>query len=424
MPRLLLNFGTPQQCEFLLKPGPNSLGRAADNDFSIDHHSISGAHCQILVGDDVVSIRDLGSTNGTFVDLVPIQGARLQSGQTLRLGDVELLFDADTIADPPPTTFSATLIEPEPPPITPVAPISSGPPKCNSHSRYVAKFQCHGCGGFFCDLCVATKRIAGIQQKHCRACNLECQPVNPLLLIERTPDDDKTFFQLLPKAFKFPFQGDGWILMVTGTLFYLFVSFIAHARTFGASGLIGLLILSVFAFGYLFAYMAQIIVSTSNGARQMPDWPDFGSWEDVLIPLLHMIVLLLCCFSPVLLIAGVALSAPWALNLILPAFLLGCLYLPMATLAVAMFDSVTALNPLLIIPSIIQVCREYLVACGVLFLILLLQGIINFAMNKLSSPYLPGVICGFLGWYFLTVEMRILGLLHRTKKHELGWFKF
>jgi hypothetical protein len=423
MPRLLLNFGTPQQCEFLLKPGPNTLGRAAENDFSINHHSISGAHCQILVGDEVVSIQDLDSTNGTFVDLVPIKGARLQSGQTLRLGDVELLFDADTIAEPPPTAFPAEMIEPGPPP-APAAPTLSGPPKCNSHSRYVAKFQCNGCGGFFCDLCVATKRTAGIQRKHCRTCGTECQPVNPLLLIERTPDDDKTFFQLLPKAFKYPFQGDGWILMVTGTLFYLFVSFIAHARTFGAAGMTGLLVLSIFAFGYLFAYMSQIIVSTSNGARQMPDWPDFGSWEDVIVPLLQMIVMLVCCFSPVLLVAAVALEVPWALNLILPAFLLGCLYLPMATLAVAMFDSVTALNPLLIIPSIIQVRIEYLVACGVLFLILLLQGIINFAMNKLGNPYVPGVICGFLGWYFLTIEMRILGLLYRTKKHELGWFKF
>jgi FHA domain len=424
MPRLLLNFGTPQEREFRLKPGPNSMGRGAGNDFTIDHHSVSSSHCQIILENGSVTIRDLGSTNGTYIDQVPVLGASLQSGQTLRLGEINLLFDADT-----PTELTATQaiesapIVPTSPP-APAPPAPSGPPKCRDHQRYLAKYQCTQCNGFFCDLCVSTQRVSGIQRKQCRGCGAECLPINPLLLMERHEDDDKTFFSLMPKAFKYPFQGDGWILMVTGTLFYLFVSFIAHAKMFTPAGIAGLFVVSVFAFGYLFAYMTRIILTTADGGREMPDWPDFLAWGDVMGPVFQLIVTLLVCFIPIPLLALASLQANWTLFLILPALLLGCLYLPMAILAVAMFDTVTALNPLLIVPSIIQVYREYLVACAVLFAILVLQGIVNFAMNKLNILFIPDIICGFWGWYFLTVEMRILGLLYRTKKQELGWFKF
>ncbi|MDB6122265.1 MAG: domain containing protein [Pedosphaera sp.] len=424
MPRLLLNFGTPQECEFQLKPGPNFLGRAAKNDFRIEHHSISSSHCQIMVEDGSVTIQDLGSTNGTFVDLIPIRDAPLQSGQTLRLGEVELLFDADTPAELT-ITQSTGSIQSEPP-IPPPIPLETvtGPPKCNTHTKYAAKFQCSQCRGFFCDLCVATQRTGGIQRKHCRVCGAECLPVNPLLLKPKDEDEDKTFFALLPKAFKYPFQGDGWILMVTGTIFYLFVDFIAHAKAFGGLFVLAaVLVTTIFAFGYLFSYMTRIILTTADGAKQMPDWPDFLSWGDVMVPMFQLVVILAACFSPMLIISLISIENPWMMNFILPALVLGCLYLPMGMLAVALADTVLALNPLVLVPSMLLVYREYIVACGVLFVILLVQGAINFTLSKLNLFIIPGLIGGAFGWYFLTVEMRILGLLYRTKKQELGWFK-
>src|SRR5438309_612001 len=99
MPRLILNLGTPQECQIEIEPGSTSLGRSQENDFSIDHASISTNHCQVTLDNGSVWVRDLGSTNGTFIDSSPIQMARLRSGQTLKLGDVELLFDGDTPAE-------------------------------------------------------------------------------------------------------------------------------------------------------------------------------------------------------------------------------------------------------------------------------------------------------------------------------------
>src|SRR3954453_8513264 len=124
MPRLLINPGSSAPREIQLKPGANSLGRRPDNDFQIEDGSVSGAHCQILVDHGQVIIKDLGSTNGTFVNNSPVQEATLQGGQTVRLGNVDMMFQGDaavpsiarithrvaaeTEMPPPPTMAPAT----------------------------------------------------------------------------------------------------------------------------------------------------------------------------------------------------------------------------------------------------------------------------------------------------------------------------
>ena len=65
--RLIINPGTPQAWVIQLKPGLNRIGRGEDNDFVINHQSVSTHHCEVTVADSTVTLRDLGSTNGTFV---------------------------------------------------------------------------------------------------------------------------------------------------------------------------------------------------------------------------------------------------------------------------------------------------------------------------------------------------------------------
>src|SRR5690349_21942484 len=92
MPRLTINPGAPGALEIQLKPGINSLGRGTANDFKIENPSVSGSHCQIIVEQGRAVIRDLGSTNGTFVNRAPVKEAVLLSGQTIHLAGVEILF--------------------------------------------------------------------------------------------------------------------------------------------------------------------------------------------------------------------------------------------------------------------------------------------------------------------------------------------
>ncbi|HZM02251.1 MAG TPA: FHA domain-containing protein [Candidatus Saccharimonadales bacterium] len=68
-----------------------TIGRVDDNTFSIPEGSVSSHHCEVLLKGADVIIRDLSSTNGTFVNGHQVTGeAPLKPGQLLRLGQVEM----------------------------------------------------------------------------------------------------------------------------------------------------------------------------------------------------------------------------------------------------------------------------------------------------------------------------------------------
>ncbi len=96
----------------------------------------------------------------------------------------------------------------------------------------------------------------------------------------------------------------------------------------------------------------------------------------------------------------------------------------MAFLAVAMFDSLAAVNPLLIIPSILKIPKEYAMAMGLFLVIMLLRWLSQSVLPQwLGIPYiLPAILGNFVGLYLFAVEARLLGLLYFAKKAELGWF--
>jgi pSer/pThr/pTyr-binding forkhead associated (FHA) protein len=71
-----------------------TIGRVEDNLFQIAEPSVSSHHCEVHLRSDEVLIRDLNSTNGTFINGEKITESVLKPGQTLRLGNVELKLDA------------------------------------------------------------------------------------------------------------------------------------------------------------------------------------------------------------------------------------------------------------------------------------------------------------------------------------------
>ncbi|MGW6394397.1 FHA domain-containing protein [Streptomyces sp. NPDC055103] len=77
----------------LLHGGPIRIGRSVDADVPLDDPDVSRAHCTVTVGDDGrVTVSDLGSTNGTTLDGVPVgdRPVRLLPGSLLRLGESAL----------------------------------------------------------------------------------------------------------------------------------------------------------------------------------------------------------------------------------------------------------------------------------------------------------------------------------------------
>ncbi|MCF7708716.1 MAG: FHA domain-containing protein [Verrucomicrobia bacterium] len=73
-----------------LKEERISIGRIEDNTFQIPEPSVSSHHCEVLLKGDEVVVKDLDSTNGTFIDGEQIEEAALKPGQVLRLGLLEI----------------------------------------------------------------------------------------------------------------------------------------------------------------------------------------------------------------------------------------------------------------------------------------------------------------------------------------------
>ncbi|HZR19713.1 MAG TPA: FHA domain-containing protein [Verrucomicrobiae bacterium] len=137
-----------------LRAGTNRLGRAEHNDLSIDHLSVSGTHCEVVLGCGQITVRDCNSTNGTFVDGRPVKEAPLREGQTLRLGEVELLVtDADIPVSIP--KFEAPIV------VSPPVMLPGGALSCRQHPGAEVVWRCNNCSELLCDQCIHRLRRRG-----------------------------------------------------------------------------------------------------------------------------------------------------------------------------------------------------------------------------------------------------------------------
>jgi len=171
--------------------GVNRLGRSPENDFQIQHPSVSAIHCEVILAGDEVSVRDCESTNGTFIGGEPITQAVVQAGQTLTLGEVELFVESTdvTIAIP-----KFEVPRPAPPIILP-----DGALLCPQHPQAQVTHQCTYCREVMCDACVHhLRRRGGKVLKLCPVCSHKVEPLGG------EPKKKKSFLEFLHKTVKLP----------------------------------------------------------------------------------------------------------------------------------------------------------------------------------------------------------------------------
>jgi pSer/pThr/pTyr-binding forkhead associated (FHA) protein len=353
MAKLVINVPGAPTSEIELKPGANRFGRSLNTDIQISHPSVSSVHCEIVDTDGALVVKDLGSTNGTFLDGQPVQEGSLQPGQTLRLGEVEISFAPEFPAKP---ALRMAPVEAPAPPLPP-----------------------------------APRLVAALPVRR-----------------------NVNFYKSISGAFVFPFRRNGLILLVSGTVFFVIINLLS-----GAAGIVGGG-LGIFSCGYLFGFLQSIITTSALGETDMPGWPEFDDWlENCLEFFLQLVGIFVVCLGPA--IAYSVFVTNVQVWLAAALWIAGLLYLPMALLAVSMYDSLMALNPMLIVLSILRVPLEYAASCSVLGLLLLILSGSNWLDKNLKTPLLPSIVDEFLLLYTLTVMARLAGLLFYTTKHRLGW---
>lgn len=102
MPILLVRFPDSHERKFALSGGRITVGRRGDNAIQINHPTVSGHHAELLAVNGHYVIRDLDSTNRSFMNGAPISEAALVRPCKVVLGTVECEYlpdDAESVPE-------------------------------------------------------------------------------------------------------------------------------------------------------------------------------------------------------------------------------------------------------------------------------------------------------------------------------------
>ena len=175
-----------------LKLGINRLGRSAENDFQIEHPTISATHCEVWLDNGSLIVHDCASTNGTFVDGEMIKEATLSAGQAFSMGEVKILIESTDVI----VAIPQFEVPRQAPPIV----LTDGSLLCPRHPRSRVTHQCTQCREVMCDRCVhRLRRRGGKILKLCPSCGQQVEPLGG------EKQKKKTWLGLLHKTVKLPF---------------------------------------------------------------------------------------------------------------------------------------------------------------------------------------------------------------------------
>jgi predicted Zn finger-like uncharacterized protein len=275
---------------------------------------------------------------------------------------------------------------------------------CTTHPHEPARWKCSSCGRKFCSQCVKYETFGHIRVPVCDRCNDRCIEIKPPKML-------KPFWAQIPQMLAYPFvKGGAWMTII---------GFIVSCLPY-----IGLII---------YPYSLYILKASAQGKRQMPDWPDFTDiWEDILAPTFRLMLGSIIVFVPLGIYLYMKFAFMFDLNDISSFFkiifdpinlvfiIFAWIYLPMVTIIVAVFNRLMpALNPVTVFRLIGAIKKEYFIALFLALAFGIVGGIIGGMIGVF--PVIGKYLSKGINWYFLIVEMHMLGLMVYQVEEKLGW---
>jgi len=95
MPKLHILSGQLEGKVFDLMEERVTIGRGLDNLIRMEDSTMSHHHAMFVLETDGYKLRDLNSTNGTRVNGMRIAEMKLNNGDQVRMGSVEMRFESD-----------------------------------------------------------------------------------------------------------------------------------------------------------------------------------------------------------------------------------------------------------------------------------------------------------------------------------------
>jgi len=215
---------------------------------------------------------------------------------------------------------------------------------------------------------------------------------------------------------------------------FLLAPLLIKKLTFIYFGIVSL-VLYMLLVGYVFYYIGHCVFHSSKGGWRAPDISTYNAPDrgDLISQLFLMLGCVAVCFCPAA-IYYIITERTDLLFWLLSAY--GFFFLPMVLLTVVLFDSVDALNPIVIIRSIFRTFFPY---CGLILVFCVLGGLAAPIISNLPKTHAlrqtPFYICMVLDYllgaefiyqkiafiYLVMVAAHLLGRFYWWYKDKLNW---
>lgn len=106
MPKMIVSIDGVVIKEVQLTKDRMTLGRRPYNDIVIDNLAVSGEHAVLLIAGNEVSLEDLNSTNGTYVNGKAVKKHLLQNGDVVEVGKYKIRY----VNEAGGTSFDKTMV--------------------------------------------------------------------------------------------------------------------------------------------------------------------------------------------------------------------------------------------------------------------------------------------------------------------------
>ena len=94
-PVLIVRKGPQPGERFFIDPGTLTVGRDPESDIFLNDMTVSRLHAVVEMHDNVIKIDDAGSLNGTYVNGVLVDSAKLGHGDSVQIGTFQMLYLCD-----------------------------------------------------------------------------------------------------------------------------------------------------------------------------------------------------------------------------------------------------------------------------------------------------------------------------------------
>jgi hypothetical protein len=225
----------------------------------------------------------------------------------------------------------------------------------------------------------------------------------------------------------YPFRGTALLLVLLGVFLEVVLAGVGtlfSGRTLGVlSGGIMFLLwgVGIGVGAFVLTYLRQVLLTSSDGEYSPPPWPEFDT-STLGEAALQFLAIYLVSFGPwtvcTIWLQADTPTTRWLGHGLLAA---GACYFPMAVLAVVIYDSVSALNPIPIAVSILRCLPRYLGLCAWLGAVAGIAYAPELILAHLNVPLLAAVLRGFGTLYAAVLLMRALGWFYFCSREQLAW---